>query len=257
MAQKLAKFHSIKVPIKRTNDWYLSLMDISHETAYNRFNLDEMIAQNNLKFLGEKDIKHEIIWIKNIILESKTPFVFCHNDFRSMNILIRTGIETESQRLMFCDLENARYGYRGIDFSCIFNEWDRDLSDFLMYWKSLEDKIEPDFEKFPNYPNDSTIKAFIVDYIEESVGIYGKEFLDNPLNSVDRILAEVKLFSLLIKMFVILAYMQLNEGKGGEQFNKIVTLVRIFFIITVIPVYSELGYSEYPLLVNGLLCTEY
>ncbi len=92
MAQKLAKFHSLKVPIKRTNDWYFSLLDISYETACNRFNLDEMIAQNNLKFLRENDIKLEIIWIKNIILESKTPFVFCHNDFRSMNILIRTGI---------------------------------------------------------------------------------------------------------------------------------------------------------------------
>ena len=37
-----------------------------------------------------------------------------------------------------------------------------------------------------------------------------------------------------------------------------IKLLNIHFIdITVIPLYSEPGYSEYPLIVNDLLCTEH
>ncbi len=228
LAQKLAKYHSLKVPIKRSNDWYLSLMDISYESSREKFPLNKMFAENNLKFLMENELKQELIWIKNAIIESKTPFVFCHNDFRSVNILIKTESHNENDRILFCDLENSRYGYRGIDFASIFSEWGRDSGDFLMYWKSLEDNIIPDSERYPNFPNDSTIKAFIAEYVEESVNIYGNEYKNNSLNSVDRILSEVKLFTLLYKLFVVLGFIQVNEGIDGQEFDKILTLVNEF-----------------------------
>jgi len=227
LAQKLAKLHSMKVPIKRTNnDWYLSVVDVCLKTAYHRYPIDELIDKNNLHILKNNSLAKELEWIRNAIIESKTPFVFCHNDFRGSNIMIRPENNVRNERILFCDLENCRYGYRGVDFATIFSDWDRDVSDFRMYCKSVENISGPEeFPGYPEFPNDSTLKLFINFYIEESVRIYGIDFTSDYKNSVESLLNEVKLFSLLVKLFTVLAFLQQNEGVADKKFDKILTLV--------------------------------
>jgi thiamine kinase-like enzyme len=223
----LAKLHSLNVPIKKTNnDWYLSIVDICLKTAYDRYPIEELIDKNNLKILRNNSIAKELEWIKNKITDLKIPIVFCHNDFRGNNIMVKDKNITEYDRLLFCDLENCRYGYRGVDFASIFGQWDRELTDFHMYCESVENKSDPqEFTEYPNFPNDSTIELFISFYIEESVRIYGTEFFADEKNSLKSILAEVKIFSLLIKLFTVLAFLQQNEGIGDKEFDKLLTLV--------------------------------
>lgn len=243
MAQKLSKLHSLKVPIKKTNnDWYLSIVDICLKTAYERYPIEELIDKNNLKVLRNNSIAKELDWIRNRIIDLKIPIVFCHNDFRRGNIMVRDKKITEYDRLLFCDLENCRYGYRGADFATIFGEWGRELSDFGMYCESVENNSDPqEFTEYPSFPSDSTLELFISFYIEESVKIYGTEFSSNDKNSLKSILAEVKPFSLLIKLFTVLAFLQQNEGISDKEFDKLLTLVsRTDFSLTLInKLYSD------------------
>jgi thiamine kinase-like enzyme len=230
LAQKLAKFHSLNVPIKRNaNDWYVSIIDFCYNTVFERFpNIQQLIKDNNLKVLNCETLLTEINWIKTTIKSSNTPIVFSHNDFRGNNIMVKTENSIPNNKLLLCDLENARYGYRGVDFACIFSQWDRDLGDFGLYCKSAENNSHHiEITDYPPFPQDITFTPFIADYLEECSRIYGNVYMNDKRNCMNSILSETKLFSLLIKLFSVLAFMQQNEAPHGIVFDKVLTLVCI------------------------------
>ncbi|CAG2107329.1 unnamed protein product [Medioppia subpectinata] len=125
--------------------------------------------------------------------------MFSHHDFRGSNIMV-----TEpDDEILFCDLEYSAYGWRGFDFGTILVEWGRTFSEF--------GKSEKDIQK---YPNDETIKGLLKIYVEESIRLLGPKFANNPVNSIDHILREAKLFSLAAIMFLVVFSIKNDVSDG-------------------------------------------
>ena len=133
----------------------------------------------------------EINWLKQVIIDCDSPINFSHVDFRGPNIMV-----TETDGIVLCDFEYSCYGFRGADFGTIFNEWGRPLQDFM---------------KPPTFVDDTTLKPFIETYIEESVKLRGHTFNEDKRNSLEHILKEGKVFSLMSQMFFVLITLKSNE----------------------------------------------
>jgi len=214
LSRKLAKVHSMDVPIKKTGNWIFSTFDTFYETAYQNFPINDLIEECNCQTLKSYDLKQEIQWIKNVILQTDSPIVFNHNDFRGSNIMV-TGVENNNidevkDKLTLCDFEYSSYGYRGIDFGTIFAEWGRTMNDY----KTLH-----------NFPEDSVIKPFIDSYIDESVQIHGIEYSADKKNSVEQLLKEVKVFTLVSNIFMVVICLKNDDSVEEFPIDKKISMV--------------------------------
>ncbi len=209
LARKLARVHSLSVPIKKTGNWLFETIDNFFELAHQRFNFNQMLDEYNCETLKKYDLKQEIEWLKKCVLKTNSPILFCHNDFRGSNIMVKeindTQNDSEDDKLVLCDFEYSSYGFRGIDFGTIFAEWGKSLSDFL---------------KLHDFPDDSLIKPFILTYIEGSAKIHGKEYSENKLNSFEQILKEVKVFTLVSNLFDVTIILKFDESLDDIPLNK-------------------------------------
>ncbi len=179
-------------------------IDNFFELTHQRFNFNQMLDQYNCETLKKYDLKQEIVWLKKCVLNTNSPIVFCHNDFRGSNIMV-TESNNNNDKIILCDFEYSSYGFRGVDFGTIFAEWGKSWSDLL---------------KPHHFPDDSLIKPFILTYIEESVKIHGKEYSENKFNSVEQILKEVKVFTLVSNMFNVTIILKFDESLDDRPFNK-------------------------------------
>jgi thiamine kinase-like enzyme len=167
-----------------------------------------MLDHYNCETLKKCDLKQEIEWLKKCVEETNSPIVFCHNDFRGSNIMATESNnynDSENDKIILCDFEYSSYGFRGLDFGTIFAEWGKSWSDFL---------------KPHDFPDDSLIKPFILTYIEESVKIHDKEYSENKLNSVEQILKEVKVFTLVSNLFDVTIILKFDESLDDIPLNK-------------------------------------
>ena len=91
-----------------------------------------------------------------------------------------------SDRIVICDYEFAVYGYRAIDFEHICKEWGNDgavLDRHNLYYP----------------PDEAILKKLFQHYIDQSVRIFGEEWAENPVNSVDHLIRELKVFWLFLQ----------------------------------------------------------
>ncbi|CAG2169818.1 unnamed protein product [Oppiella nova] len=85
--QKLARVHAMDVPIKRTH-WFLAEMDRFYGLVQNKLNTHINNNEYNLETFKKYDLKTEKEFIQELVVKSKSPMVFTHNDFRSANIMV-------------------------------------------------------------------------------------------------------------------------------------------------------------------------
>ncbi len=230
VAKKLARLHSTKVPIKKNKDWVMKTMDHNFEKAYKKFPIDQLIEENDCQSFKKYNLMDEINWLKKCVSATKSPICFCHNDFRGNNIMVNEldlnhNFNPISEKITFCDFENSNYGYRGSDFGTIFGEWNRDLNGY----KGVQ-----------NFPEDSTIKPFISEYISESIRIDGKEYENNKINSFKQILKEIKVFTLVSSMFMLSTCLYLDPPKEVPTFTKKFLMVYKFTLCFKSSIYSIL-----------------
>ncbi|XP_057245274.1 choline kinase alpha-like, partial [Malurus melanocephalus] len=65
--------------------------------------------------------------LRDLLESTPSPVVFCHNDVQEGNILLLSGREGSSDRLMLIDFEYSSYNYRGFDLGnhfCPNGIWD-------------------------------------------------------------------------------------------------------------------------------------
>ena len=178
----------MRPPISMNKDWvldyfnsYLQKMDKnfieSQKSLYKKYKCNELF---------ELDLKSEIEWILDLINKTESPVVFCHNDLRQANIMI-----TESNdEVIFCDFDHSSYGYRGFDFGYFFCF-------------------------FFDVNIDSFSKQFIKYYIKENEEIFGKKYSENPINSLQYILNESKVFVLLAYIYLSIIFFLHNIETNG------------------------------------------
>ncbi|CAG2100037.1 unnamed protein product [Medioppia subpectinata] len=208
----LARVHAMDVPTKREH-WFFRAADNYYIRAQNNAETQTLIKELNLETLKTHSLKAEMDFLKQVVDECESPMVFCHNDFRSSNIMVLEDKDCNdniNEKVLFCDYEYASYGYRGHDLANMINEWGRSMEEF---------------SKPHDYPKDSTLLPLIEMYVKESQRVLGNKFCDNKLNSVEHILKEVKTFALVISMFAILFCLkQDSRDKDSLDMDKKLTM---------------------------------
>uniref|UniRef100_A0A7N6C2H8 ethanolamine kinase n=1 Tax=Anabas testudineus TaxID=64144 RepID=A0A7N6C2H8_ANATE len=101
IAEKMAKFHRMRMPFNKEPKWLFGTME------------------------------------KSLLESTHSPVVFCHNDCQEGNILLLKGRQTSGkQKLMLIDFEYSSYNYRGFDIGNHFCEWMYDYNcDEAPYFK--------------------------------------------------------------------------------------------------------------------------
>ncbi|CAG2106383.1 unnamed protein product [Medioppia subpectinata] len=190
LAQRLARLHSTEMPVPK---------DKSHEFINNIFGIkwfDERqrqslregktyqeIQKHRYETFETLDLLAEMSWLKNIVVDLKSPIVFSHNDFNRKNILMRETNDENSQQMdiYFIDFDFSTYNHRGIDFGHYFSSWGQNDAQFGL----------------ADYPTDDQMLVFIDAYIREMTAINGNSFTQLEINSHQRLIKEAKVFSLV------------------------------------------------------------
>ena len=208
LARRLARFHAMDVPIKKTGNWIFDFFDESYKLSKERFDIKYLIQKSRSQTLKDNDLGQELEWLKKTILNVDSPQAFTHVDFRGCNIMV-----TQNQGIVLCDFEYSCYGFRGYDFGTIFGEY--------------KGRVYGEWDKPKEFPSDDTIKPFVMSYIDESVKLRGKTFSEDERNSLEHILVEVKVFCLVSLMFFVLFTLKMNESLNPDiPFDKIQFMVR-------------------------------
>jgi len=202
LAQKLARFHALKVPLSKKNNLLKNLVD-SYSLAYQKHPIDKEIRDFKLETLLSTDLKKELDYIEKLMIELDSPVVFAHNDYRNSNLLVKDEGGTEGDMIVVVDFEFANFTYRGTDFSWLFNAWGG--STF---------KAKP-------LPDDKVMRPFFEEYIQGNIKIYGKEkYLSDERNTVERMLVEVKVFHLFMMISGTVMCMKADEEKGVDSISR-------------------------------------
>lgn len=92
VAEKMAKIHSLNIPVSKEPDWLWITMErwLQHyDDAIKSFSTKNEHELQILPGLLKIDFRSELAWLKSMISERDFPVVFCHNDLQEGNILLR------------------------------------------------------------------------------------------------------------------------------------------------------------------------
>jgi len=210
LAQKLARFHSLQVPLSKKNHLHQSIVDL-HARAYKKYPIDQLIAEMKLETLANNDLISEFEFIKKLMIKTDSPVVFVHNDFRNRNLLVKDEGGIEGDMIVVCDFEYANYTYRAYDFGTLFSK----------AWGGMALKRKP-------LVADEVMRPFFEEYIDEMIRIHGREkYLSDKRNTVERMLLEVKVFHLIPIMFACVFFLQADEEKQMEMFTRTSKMVSV------------------------------
>ena len=190
LAQKLAKFHSLNIPIPKDSTKEAVDFDKWFPETYRQSLLEgkvrqEIVTKNLTTFLT-LNLLDEMPWIGERVLRVKSPVVFSHNDFNRTNILIRESNDNKSQNLeiFFIDFDYSNYSYRGYDLGKYFSTWAQEIPKYCA-------------GPYVQFPTDTQMSVFIEAYIREMIEINGNSYAKLEINSRERIIKETKMFALL------------------------------------------------------------
>ncbi|CAG2116132.1 unnamed protein product [Medioppia subpectinata] len=203
LAQKLATFHSLTVPVPK-NSAELTRSNIFDKWFDDKFRASvrsgavrkHIVGANCATFLRH-DFVTETEWFQRAVRDLQSPIVFSHNDFNRRNILIRetrdnnntTGSAADNTdsnghpmaNIYLIDFDWSNYNYRGLDFGQYFSRFGQ---------------LDTDFGA-GDFPSDRQMWPFIDAYIEKMCDIYGNSYAKLEINSRHVIIKETKLLALL------------------------------------------------------------
>ncbi|XP_027203459.2 choline/ethanolamine kinase-like [Dermatophagoides pteronyssinus] len=188
LAHCLAQLNSLDIPIAKDKFNLLDIVINYIHDGYHRINVSSSAKELNLTGLLENDFLAEMDWFYSFMeqYDNQCPMVFCHNDFRSSNIMVLK----DNEELLICDFEYGAYGFRGYDLATFLIEWDRNLFDFQNI----------------NLPSDDVLEKFIRFYLEGWDQI-DPGYSTKAENSCQKIMNETKIgyfFCLVVFMGVTL-----------------------------------------------------
>ncbi|CAG2102829.1 unnamed protein product [Medioppia subpectinata] len=174
LAQKLAKLHSLNMPIpKDRTEIYMRMIfeewlkepDIE---SLRHGLVRQEIQKNNLKTLMSTDFVAEMAWVRKVMVSLNSPVVFSHNDLNRRNILVTNN--NNNVDVYIIDFDWSCYMYRGAD-----------LGDYFVNW--CQQDYGPEV-----FPTDDQMLVFIDAYIRELTAINGNSFTQLEINSQQRLI---------------------------------------------------------------------
>ncbi|XP_068022787.1 choline kinase alpha isoform X2 [Melanerpes formicivorus] len=192
IAQKMARFHGMKMPFNKEPKWLFGTME-KYLNQVLRIKFTRESQTRKLNKLLAYNLPQEMRNLRAMLEATPSPVVFCHNDCQEGNVLLLEGREdSENQKLMLIDFEYSSYNYRGFDIGNHFCEWMYDYT----------------YEKYPffkatalKYPSKKQQLHFISSYL--SAFHHGFEDLSNEEKSKleEEVLIEVNRFALASHFF--------------------------------------------------------
>ena len=190
--KKIARLHAMNVPLPK-KPWFSDNLDEFYETFNSSNSSGKLLVKENCPQLCQPEFRAQIDWVKHMLSELNSPLVFSHNDLVSNNIMVLDHKLDNGDQVIMCDFEHGGYEHRCLDLGMILTEWGR-------LWTSMD---------IPqSFADDSTLKRLLQIYTNEMVKIFGNSYTENPVNSMEQLVKEAKIFSMAFKMFIILWYLK-------------------------------------------------
>ena len=199
-ARKLAKLHSMNIPIRKTPKDLIKLIRHNfdqHWPGYHRFLTEKEFSpeipqeiRTAAQFAVDYDFVKLIDWFEETLTKIRTRVVFSHNDMNRANFMINPS-KSGDDKLTFLDFESCGYNHRGCDIGQHFKFRSIDVN---MYTegKSACDSAIP-------YPSEEERRHFVRSYLEVAKQSY--ESVDDSLDSEDHVLLEAEFFGGLYTLY--------------------------------------------------------
>ncbi|KAG8195103.1 hypothetical protein JTE90_013580 [Oedothorax gibbosus] len=188
IARKLAKVHTLNVPINKEPKWLFDKMQTWINFAKDEIRLDALNDdQKKIAVdLLSQDFEKEFAWLKSVLTKANSPVLFCHNDLQEGNILVPEGDASED-KIVFIDFEYCSYNFRAFDIANHFCEWcfDYSASEY------------PHFTaKEGEFPSISQQLSFIESYLKNFQSTCSDTEISEEINNPQHVLEEVLVFTL-------------------------------------------------------------
>lgn len=164
VAEKMAKIHSLNIPVSKEPDWLWNTMErwlLNLEEIlknYTTKNAEELASFEKVRKI---DFRRELGWLKMTVENADYPVVFCHNDLQEGNILFKEqnsgfaspGSSTEQLRYVLPRRRQCDHCYRIVrHFECfisLINKYKNQniihIKSFLIFsWKLIK-KVQISF----------------------------------------------------------------------------------------------------------------
>lgn len=192
VAEKMAKFHGMRMPFNKEPQWLFGTMD-KYLNQVMKLNFTRESQLRRFNRLLSYDLQQEMDTLKSLLESTRSPVVFCHNDCQEGNILLLKGRQTsDKQKLMLIDFEYSSYNYRGFDIGNHFCEWmyDYNCDEFPFFKVDVQ-----------NYPSKAQQLHFIENYLREFDPGFHNLSPDDQLKVEEELYVEVNRFSLASHFF--------------------------------------------------------
>eukprot|EP00062_Callorhinchus_milii_P024162 gi/632983775/ref/XP_007908815.1/ PREDICTED: choline/ethanolamine kinase [Callorhinchus milii] len=190
IAVKMSRFHAMVMPFNKEPKWLFETMDrYLKQISQLSFTREAHVKKFNK--LKSYNLEAELASLKSLLLSTRSPVVFCHNDCQEGNILLLENREPSSpDKLMLIDFEYSSYNYRGFDMGNHFCEWMYDYT--YDQWPFFTASIQ-------KYPTREQQLHFLRHYLCEASGRTGQQLTDQhqpPGSDEQDMLIEVNRFAL-------------------------------------------------------------
>ncbi|KAM9754219.1 choline kinase alpha isoform 2-T2 [Menidia menidia] len=192
VAEKMARFHGMRMPFNKEPKWLFGTMD-KYLSQVMRLNFTRESHLRRFNRLLAYNLPQEMETLKSLLESTRSPVVFCHNDCQEGNILLLKGRQSsDKQKLMLIDFEYSSYNYRGFDIGNHFCEW--------MYDYSCDES--PFFKvSVQNYPSKAQQLHFIESYLRESDQGFNNLSPEDQMKLKEEMYVEVNRFALASHFF--------------------------------------------------------
>uniref|UniRef100_A0A4W6ETX8 Ethanolamine kinase n=1 Tax=Lates calcarifer TaxID=8187 RepID=A0A4W6ETX8_LATCA len=192
VAEKMAKFHGMRMPFNKEPKWLFGTMD-KYLSQVMRLNFTRESQLHRFNRLLSYNLPQEMDLLKSLLESTHSPVVFCHNDCQEGNILLLKDRQTsDKQKLMLIDFEYSSYNYRGFDIGNHFCEWmyDYNCDEFPFF------KVNPQ-----TYPSKAQQLHFIERYLRESDRGFDNLSEEDQTKQKQELYIEVNRFALASHFF--------------------------------------------------------
>ncbi|XP_062276016.1 choline kinase alpha isoform X2 [Scomber scombrus] len=192
VAEKMAKFHAMRMPFNKEPKWLFGTMD-KYLRQVMKLNFTRESHLRRFNRLLSYNLPQEMDMLKSLLDSTHAPVVFCHNDCQEGNILLLKGRQSsDKQKLMLIDFEYSSYNYRGFDIGNHFCEW--------MYDYTCEEF--PFFKvNAQAYPSKAQQLHFIENYLSESDQGFDNLSEEDQMKLKEELYVEVNRFALASHFF--------------------------------------------------------
>ncbi|XP_077372388.1 choline kinase alpha isoform X1 [Festucalex cinctus] len=195
VAEKMAKFHGMRMPFNKEPKWLFGTMD-KYLSQVMRLNFTRESHLRRFNRLLSCNLQQEMDWLKCLLESTHSPVVFCHNDCQEGNILLLKGHhQSDKQKLMLIDFEYSSYNYRGFDIGNHFCEWmyDYNCDEFPFFKVNAQ-----------AYPSKAQQLHFIESYLRASDQGFDNLSQEDQMKMKEELYLEVNRFSLASHFFWVL-----------------------------------------------------